>query len=59
MVRMQSMNAAATLPLGESGPKGPERVIRFANNLPSWSTPHPAAIASMCAIIKRLALILD
>ncbi len=30
MVRTQSINATATLPLGESGPSGPERVMRFA-----------------------------
>ncbi len=42
-----SPSADATLPLGESGPKGPERVMRFANNLPSCTmTAHPAAIAS-------------
>jgi hypothetical protein len=42
------MNAAATLPLGESGPKGPERVMRFANNSSSIMArqPHPAASAS-------------
>jgi len=41
MVRTQSVNAAATLPLGESGPKGQERVMRFANNLPSCTTTAP------------------
>jgi len=47
MVRTQSINAAAALPLGESGPKGPERVMRLANNLPSCTTTAPpAAIAS-------------
>ena len=41
MVRTQSINAAAALPLGESGPKGPERVMRLANNLPSCTTTAP------------------